>query len=368
MEPTATVAATLDQVIDRLARLEPTPLPVISLYLNLQADQHGKDNYQRFLRRELPARARAYPSGSDARASIDKDIERIDQYLGNHLPASANGLALFACAGMDGFFEAVSLDAPVPNHRVTIAPEPHLYPLERLLDEHPPHAVVLADGQVARIFVFALGEMVRNTRVEAREKIKRVSTGGWSQMRFQRHVEEVQAEHARELVAALDRIVREERIDRIILVGDEVNVPLIKGELTTELAAKVIDELKLEARTPSHEIMRAAAEALRRHDAKTDIEAVEQVMGDYLAGGLGAAGADEVRLALERGQVSELLLTASDTGGDDGAADALVAKARQTSARVRVIQDPALLERVGGVAASLRYRIDLPNGNEAATA
>lgn len=368
MEPTATVVSTLDQVIDRLARLEPTHLPVISLYLNLQADQHGKDDYQRFLRRELPERARAYPTGSEARASIDQDIERIEQYLGNHLPASANGLALFACAAMDGFFEAVSLDAPVQSHRVTIAPEPHLYPLERLLDENPPHAVVLADGQAARIFVFALGEMVRNTTVEASEKIKRSSAGGWSQMRFQRHVEEVKAEHARELVAALDRLVREEGIDRIILVGDEVNVPLIKSELTTELAAKVIDELKLEPRTPSHEIMRAAAEALRRHDAKTDIEAVEQVMGDYLAGGLGAAGADEVRQALERGQVNELLLTASDAGGQDTATDELVAKARQISARVRFIQDPSLLERVGGIAASLRYRLDVPSGADAATA
>ena len=38
-------------------------------------------------------------------------------------------------------------------------------------------------------------------------------------------------------------------------------------------------------------------------------------------------------------------------------ADDLVARARQTDARVTVVQDPAALAEVGGVAALLRYRI-----------
>jgi len=38
-------------------------------------------------------------------------------------------------------------------------------------------------------------------------------------------------------------------------------------------------------------------------------------------------------------------------------ADELVTKARQTSARISFIEDPALLEPYGGVAATLRYRV-----------
>ena len=38
-------------------------------------------------------------------------------------------------------------------------------------------------------------------------------------------------------------------------------------------------------------------------------------------------------------------------------ADDLVTKAQQTSARIRFIEDPALLEDVGGVGAILRFKI-----------
>ena len=42
------------------------------------------------------------------------------------------------------------------------------------------------------------------------------------------------------------------------------------------------------------------------------------------------------------------------------AGDEFVAKARQTSATVRFIEDASLLSSVGGVAAALRYRVDAP--------
>ena len=74
--------------------------------------------------------------------------------------------------------------------------------------------------------------------------------------------------------------------------------------------------------------------------------------------------ANKVRAALTNGQVHELLITAAPAaiGRAEGAAAAdlveqLVAQARQTSAVVHFIEDRALLEPVGGIAARLRYRV-----------
>ena len=288
---------------------------------------------------------------------------------------AANGLALFACSGCDGFFEAVPVDVPVDAHRLTVASEPHVYPLELLVNRHPRHAVVLADSQSARIFIFGLGQTIAQQTVTG-DAIKRTSAGGWSQMRYQRRMDNLQAEHARELVAALDAMVRAEDVAHIILAGDDVTTSLVKNELSKDLAAKVIEVLKLEIRTPEQDVMAAAAQALRRHDEKTDAEVVERVLGDYRAGGLAVAGLEDTLAALENGQVDELYLTTvaadSDGGGtqDEGSqepgersgtrGDELVAKARQTSATVRFIEDASLLSSVGGVAAALRYRIDAP--------
>jgi peptide subunit release factor 1 (eRF1) len=346
----------LPDVLNRLARFEETTYPVISLYLNLQADQHGKDNYATFVRKELARCARTYPLRSDARVSFERDVDRINTYLATKPAPSANGLVIFACAGEADFFEALPLDAPLDRHRLSVGHQPHLYPLELILDQHPIHAVVLADSHAARVFVFGRGRTIR-TETVAGEKINHSGGGGWAQMRYQRHVQKLQAEHARELVHVLERVVRDEQVEHIVLAGDDVNIPLITYELPKALAARVIDVLRLEVHAPEHQVMKVAAEALRRYDAKTDAEVVETVLDDYRAGGLAVVGRKETEEALERGQVDELYLS---TGGaiDDSAftADQLVARAHQTSASVRFIEDPALLAEVGGVAAALRYR------------
>lgn len=57
----------LEHFIERLAAFEPQDLPVISLYLNAQADEHGQHNYDVFVRKELSERAKSFerdtPSG-----------------------------------------------------------------------------------------------------------------------------------------------------------------------------------------------------------------------------------------------------------------------------------------------------------------
>ena len=50
----------LQEKFERLVAFPPTTFPVISLYLNAEPDQHGKDDVERFLRRELAARGRTF--------------------------------------------------------------------------------------------------------------------------------------------------------------------------------------------------------------------------------------------------------------------------------------------------------------------
>jgi peptide chain release factor subunit 1 len=350
------VTTSLAATLDRLARFEPVPYPVISLYLNAQPDQRGKDHYDAFLRKELHSRERTYPLRSPERESFEKDAERIRAYLAEELPPSANGVAIFACHARDGFFEAVPLEAPIEENRLSVAGHPHLYPLARLLDPHPRYVVEKKELHSP--------------------SMSRTSAGGWSQMRYQRHVENFHLHHAKELVAAIERVVREDRVEQILLAGEETILPVVREHLPKELAAKVVDVLRLDVKTPEQEVMRASAEALREHDAKNDAERVERVLGEYRAGGLAAAGPGEVFAALCNGQVDELLLSAALPAPSSGAetpagregeletdrltperAEEFVTAARQTDAAIRFIEDPALLEGAGGVAASLRYRL-----------
>jgi len=347
----STTGHTTEQ-LDRLASLEPGPYPVLSLYLNLEPNEHGRDQFLPFLRKEIADRLRTYPAHAPERDSIEHDAARIREYV-SQLDGSLNGLALFASSGA-GLFEAIPLAAPISEHRVYIADLPHLYPLARVLDQYPRYLALLADTHSARIFVFAANTTVKRERIE-NEKTKHHKQGGMSQARYQRHTENFHLLHAKEVVDAIDRIVRDEHLDKIVIGGDEVIIPLLREQLPKHLAACVVDTLALDVRTPEHDVLDATMAALRRHDAETDRERVESLIGAYRANGLGTVGVDNVKRAFELGQVDELLMTASadpDEVGQD-----LIRLASQTSATVRFIEDPSLLEPVGGVGAFLRFTL-----------
>ncbi|HVF43926.1 MAG TPA: Vms1/Ankzf1 family peptidyl-tRNA hydrolase, partial [Pyrinomonadaceae bacterium] len=226
----AAESSTLEQIIDRLAGFEPSAgLPVISLYLNAQANENGRQDFERFLRKEFSSQARTFKSGTPERESFDKDVEKIEAYLRDELRPETNGVAVFACAGADDFFEAVQTAAPIESHRLYIYNQPHLYPLARLMDQYPRYAVLVCDTNRARLFVFARGKAVQRDEVQ-NVKTRGSSAGGWSQARYQRHTEQYHLQHAKEISDILEEIVREDNVEHIILAGDEVIIPKLREQ------------------------------------------------------------------------------------------------------------------------------------------
>jgi peptide subunit release factor 1 (eRF1) len=347
----------LSDRIDALARIEPTSLPLLSVYLNTDVNETGRTTHDLFVRKELRQRAKTFEERSPERDSLDRDCERIEQYLAEELKPSTRGVALFACAGA-GLFEALQLPVPFNENRLVVNDRPHLYPLARLDEGHPRYAALLVDTNSARIFVFGAGATIDTVDVQ-NPKTKHSRAGGWSQARFQRRVENVHLHHAKEVVERLDQIVSAEAIEHVVIAGDEVIVPLLKEQFPERLSAKLVDVLRLDIRSPEHEVLAATLEALRKKDEETDEAVVQDLIGDYRAGGLALVGPQPVRDALERGQVDTLVIAAepAQVPGAEDAANDLVTLARQTSASVRFIENPQLLADVGGVGASLRFVI-----------
>ena len=362
MDKTTTALETpLREQLDGLAAFEPTSAPVLSLYLDMRPDQQGRSNYDTYLRKTVADRVASLKG--DARKSAERDIERITAHLAG-VERSANGLAVFASAGSNDFFQAVPLAVPLDEHQLFIGQVPHLYPLARLNDQYPRYAALLVDTNSARLFVFSLGVAESHERVQ-NPKTRRSAQGGWSQARYQRHLENFHLHHMKEVVGVLDRVVREEKINHIVVACDEVARPTLMEQLPKHLAEKIVDVVKLGIHTPEQQVLSETLDALRGKDAETDAEHVQRMLDAWRAGGLGVAGPTGVLSALEMGQVEELLIAGTpdqiraSTGKDKSMlADELVRKAQQTSARIRFIEDAELLSEVGGVGALLRFRIE----------
>jgi len=182
----------------------------------------------------------------------------------------------------------------------------------------------------------------------------------------------------------LERVVREEEIENVILAGDEATViPLLREQMPKTLQEKVVDALSLGIDTPEHELLEESLAVFKRHDSLTDMEKVERLLNEYRGDNLAVAGVPETLAALSNGQVEEMLIAAKadsiqydeeevekvlklyDVDGtlpeelnQRTVADELVRRANLlSSARVTFIEDSTRLEQLGGVGGLLRYRI-----------
>jgi peptide chain release factor subunit 1 len=369
----------LNNLIDRLATFKPVALPVISLYLNTQPNEHGRDNFDAFLRKEFKAQAAQFEARSPELESYQRDVERIQDYLRAELRSSANGAALFACAGADDFFEAVQTDAPIQQHQLYVGAQPQVLGLTYLEDQYPPYATLVTDTNKARLYVFGFGETLEEREV-SNVNVHRAVVGGWSQARYQRHIDNYHLHHAKEVVDELERLVREEDLRWIVLAGDEVILPILRQQLPPTLHERVIDVLRLDITTPEHEVREASLAAVREHDKRKDAEQITQLLEVERGKQTVALGAHDTLLALVRGQVEELFLNAPPQPVRDDLkktdeefvpftaataaelrpvllADELVRRARLTAARITFIEETALLAEHGGVGAKLRFSL-----------
>ncbi len=370
-------------ILKKLSNIESSEFPFISVYLNAEPNEHGRDDFNVFLKKQLSEHQDKFKEDSKERVSFDKDIERISEYA-EKIPASANGVAIFACSGADNFFKTVEFDVPFQNDRFFVFDKPHIYPMARLMDQNPRFAVVLADTNAAQIYVFQRGRILEQEEIQ-NEKTNRSEVGGWSQMRYQRHNDEIHQKHAKEVIEELAEIVREDNIKQIILAGNEVVViPLLKEELTKDLEEKIVGTIRMDIKTPEKEILEAAEQAIKQHDTLKDTEKIDYLKEQNYDDGFGVTGVAKTLRALENGQVQELYISANfdeieynegeinkilkDYAPGNGGSMPNVKEARQiadelirqgiaTADDVRFIEDEYLLKEFGGAGALLRFKM-----------
>lgn len=372
------------KLLQNLAEFESTDFPFISVYLNTEPNENGKHIFDVFLKKQISEHADKYELRTKERESFDRDAERINKYLETLQPA-VRGAAIFACSGANGFFKPIEFDVPFEENYFFVFDKPHIYPLIRLFDQNPVYAVALADTNAAHIYVFGRGQVLEKEDIE-NTKTNRTEVGGWSQMRFQRHIENFHLQHAKEVVEELAKIVRDEQINEIVLAGDEtVIIPLLREQMPQELDKKVVGILRLNVNTPEHELLNEAEKAIHQHDTLQDKEKVDRLFEENYDGGLAVVGVEKTLAALSNGQVQELFLSADFDNikynknkveevlenyapGEDAPPpsvknsgmiiDELLRRGLDSAENIRFIEDENLLKNAGGVGALLRYRME----------
>jgi len=131
--------------------------------------------------------------------------------------------------------------------------------------------------------------------------------GGWSQARYQRHIETLVHEHLKEVAEQLDRRVRRLQSPRIVVVTTEETRAELEEVLSHEVKNAIVGWTQAEAHAAPAELLQAARPILEEWHAKQEREAAERWREESGRGGRATAGWADTLEAASDGRV-ELLL------------------------------------------------------------
>lgn len=335
-------------------------LPVLSVYLDWRPEATGERPAIRAARIVLKDRLRQierafWPRGA-AYDAILEGAARIERYLDERAPASAEGLAIFVCEPL-GLFETLEFGAPFTTE-VTVSAMPNLYPLARLLDDQETAIVAVVDSHAARLFVSHRGLLRELKGLERDPKYFHHMKGAvaMSQAHYQRYALAQRAHFAEEVARELDKLATETGATQVILAGEDATTATLKAALTSRVAALARSlPLHIDYGANRDAIWDEVEPIIREVAAERDRSLVEQLMAEALAGRLGVVGVEETRDALAAGQVNTLiLLDHANLPGE--LRNQLISLAMKTQAEVEIVGDSVALAPLGGVGALLRYR------------
>ena len=351
--------AFLKDLMRRLAELESTDAPILSVYLDTRPEAHGNRPGERneltVVRARLDAIAGSLEARGTARDSFDADRTRIEQLVDSEELNDTDGVAIFACSHA-GLWEAIGAQTQLDT-QVTAGPTAELFQLARLLDDAVSAVVAVLDTNTCRLFVTRRGGLTERRGLdEGNAEHSRHDTGGWSQARFQRHIDMQDKRFAAEAAEAIDRLVQREKPAHVLLAGDERVISVLEPELPEPIRPLVDHVARIDMRATPADVREEIAPILSALEEAAGQDAVTRALAGHRAGDLGTAGMDEVMAALEAGQVDELVIDETVEADEDLRAE-LIRQASLTDARVEIVRDHDELRRHDGVAATLRYRV-----------
>jgi peptide chain release factor subunit 1 len=241
----------------------------------------------------------------EQRGALKGDFERIARWFDDEFDRDgAQGVVVFA-AGLDNFWSALALPEPVPD-RFSVGHELYLAPLVPV--------VARADGTLVAVVGREQGQLLR-LRAGRLEEIGdysdetpgRHDQGGWSQARYQRHIDKLVQEHVKDVAEVLDRSRRRLHIPKIVLVCSEDMRSDFLDALSAEARDAVVGWASAEAHAGPAELLEVVMPVLEEAEATAEAEVLARWREDAGRGTRAASGWEETLEAASDGRVEMLL-------------------------------------------------------------
>ncbi|HVR42574.1 MAG TPA: Vms1/Ankzf1 family peptidyl-tRNA hydrolase [Thermoanaerobaculia bacterium] len=281
--------------------------PFLSLYLETRRrDEAQKDRIRVFLKNETH-RIRVNLEGNGHGREIEKGIRQIETWMENDLQPETRGVAIFSCPSEDVF---IPLQLPVEvKTELAIGARPHLRQLAAIHGRNPRVALALVDAKYARLFALEFGRVLSELDLSDPDMPRRHDQGGWSQARFQRHVQDHIDRHQKEVAETLTRMVERGHFEYVILSGQERNLANFRSFLPRRVEEKVIGSLHLDIRSSEEEVAESCARLLETEQSRRLRAWLAELEQAARSGGHGALGVAAVVDACNQRRLARLFVS-----------------------------------------------------------
>jgi peptide chain release factor subunit 1 len=244
----------------------------------------------------------------EQREALKRDIERITRWFEDGFDRDgARGIAVFA-AGLDNFWSTLALPDPVSDE-VKINAELYLAPLTPFVGRGDGVLVGVVGRERGEVFRLESGQL-REIADETEDVPGRHDQGGWSQSRYERHIDTIVARHWQRVADTLDRCVREQVDCRVVLVGAEDIRSDFEAGLANDVKARLIGWASAEAHAGPPEIRDSVKPIVDRWWAGREADVLERWREHAAKNSRASAGWEQTLEAASDGRVELLLVQA----------------------------------------------------------
>jgi peptide subunit release factor 1 (eRF1) len=328
--------------------------------------------------------------------STRSDLERISNMVDPAHGSGGKAKAIFAC-GQTGFWREFDVPAQLLKPKIAISHRFHLKPLAAVLDGEQRACIVLADRSKARIFEMTNEDVVEKSDFvnELTRRGKSDGYAGYDAGHAERKQSNEAMQHFKTVGEHIEQYFERGGCDRLLIGCRDDVWPEIEAHLQAKAKQHLVGHFRIDPKLATPEqVKQMAQEKLAEFDGARKQEMIREVVGEAHRNGRGAVGLRRVLRSLETGEVQTLMLgstfhapgvkcyncghmdihvgpTCAVCGKEntelEDIGDAIVGHAIRTGVDIVHVPDDEEFDRIGRIAALLRFRADQNTGEKIAS-
>jgi peptide subunit release factor 1 (eRF1) len=358
----------------------------LSFYFQPRTPQNKSHKEEAILAKDLVRQALRETERQGSNGSARADLDRILELAGNLRGNQARAKVVFAASGCR-IWREFDLPPLLPGTQLFVNRRFHLKPLAALLGTQPKLAVVVVDRQRGRFFDLRLDEL--RERADMSRTLPRARTDGYAGYNaghVERHMSNEARQHYRQVADRLKAEFEGGLWEKLVVGCHDTNWSEFESQLHPYVRQRVLGHFPADVATLTLDQIREHANRIlmEDHDRRRD-KLVRDALSQAKGNARGVTGLRRVLRSLELGEVQTLLLgenysaravectgcghvdahmvpycpaCGKATRDLEDVCEAMIPMAIRRDIELFYVKNDPEFDRVGNIAALLRFRAD----------